>query len=150
MEVRLKRCVAFVLILLDIFFAVAGSMLTTHRQVAGDIGRATVKLMYEFETIDDLPSNYATLYQFVEEEDWIRLNIDNDLRVVNTYYKFNTLRSDVSVLGSDRGCVAYRLINGNIPAQTIWLFNYETAQGKIRNIREYSLTNVKYGGEGVW
>lgn len=150
MEVKMRRALAFVLILVDIFLIVAGFMLVNRRRVTGDIGRSAVKLMYDFDNIEEIPQRYMTLSRFLCEEDWERLNIDNDLRAVNTYYKFNALQSEVHILDSEPGCVAYRLLNGNIPAQTVWFFTFDIVDGKICNVREYEMLNMKYGGEGVW
>lgn len=102
-----------------------------------------VRLMYEFGSVEELPGNYEKLRSLVAEEDFEKLSLDNELRVVNTYFKFQTLPATVEVLRSNRNFVAYTLKSESdgIAPSTVWVFECEIKAGKLCNIREYRCSN---------
>lgn len=145
-----RSLLIFVLVLLDIFFAVAGYILSHQDAVSSDMGTYAVYLMYNFQDVNELPERYSTLQKYVTEEAWEKLDLDGDFRAINAYYKFQAQTSQVHTLLHDDGIVAYRLVNPYILAQDVWLFTYDIDDGAIDNVHEYKMTSVRRGQEGVW
>lgn len=113
-------------------------------------GIIAVKLMYEFDSVEQLPQQYTLLKKLVSEEDFDKLSIDDELRVVNTYFKFQAMPSKVNILRASDGFVAYTITSesDSITANTVWVFEYEKQHGKLCNIREYKCSNqIECGGE---
>lgn len=113
------------------------------------IGRQVLELMYNFEEPSDLSEQYSKLKLLLAEEDWETLNIDNELRVVNTYYKFGAKPSKVKVFYENSNLILYTLENENIDPDQIWAFYYEKLGKRIGNIREYRLTQEEHWKGGV-
>lgn len=111
-----------------------------------DIGVTVVKLMYQFETPQELMDNQSKLREYLVPDEFERLFVDNDLRVVNTYYKFRYSASSVAIVEHCEGYVLYRLRNDNISPSQYWVFQYSTApDGRIENVKEYAVIASKEG-----
>lgn len=108
-----------------------------------DTGCQVVKLMYDFSTPRELVENQARLQSLLTEEEFERLCIDNDLRVVNAYYKFGYSESRVSILEHSEGYVLYQILNSFVDKNVLWVLQYDrTTDGRLTNIREYRSMNV--------
>lgn len=108
-----------------------------------DVGCQAVNLLYDFSTPRELVENQARLQGLLTEEEFERLTIDNDLRVVNAYYKFGYAESRVSILEYSEGYVLYQILNSSVDKNVLWVFQYDkTSDGRLTNIREYRLMNI--------
>ena len=124
---------------LVILLVILGFQVKTLKQYR-DPGVRCVKLMYEFKTPYELQQNQVELSRYLTNAEYKRLNIDNELRVVNTYYKFQYSASKVQIVESGDGYVLYHIINDNVDPNDFWVFLYEQNEnGKLTNIREYRL-----------
>lgn len=131
-----------------VFCAVFGFIAVQSRSAKENLGVLAVKLMYEFDTIEDLNPQYERLHQVVSESAWEHLNINNDLRTINTYFKFRNRPSKVQIVYYRDGLLLYNLITDAVPHQTLWAFQYDIVDGKIDNVREYRLVSLYNGKEG--
>ena len=111
-------------------------------------GVALVKLMYEFSTPAELAVNQVHVRNLLSEEDWERLQLDNPLRVTNSYQKFGYSASAVEIMSYSDTSVVYTIRNAHIDPNAQWVLTYEyDAGGKlIFNVREYSVQSVMGGG----
>lgn len=108
-------------------------------------GVQAVKLMYEFDSPQMLVDNQGKLQGVLTAEEFERLTVDDELRAVNTYFKFGYSSSRVEVVEWDEGYVLYRLHNDYIDTQVYWVFRYElTEDGKLTNVDEYQVTEPGY------
>lgn len=108
-------------------------------------GVQAVKLMYEFDSPQMLVDNQGKLQSILTAEEFKRLTVDEELRAVNTYFKFGYSSSRVEVVEWDEGYVLYRLHNDYIDTQVYWVFRYElTEDGKLTNVDEYQVTEPGY------
>lgn len=111
---------------------------------SADLGVYCVKLLYQFDLPEDILNNQQLLMSVLTEDEFERLTVDDDNRAINAYYKFQYSPSRVLVDDYGPGYVRYRLENEYIDANDVWVFLYElTEDGKITNVREYSVLNWK-------
>lgn len=148
MTARGKQRLLWVLVFIIVFNVVFGFFATRNLGVSRNVGCQVVKLMYEFDDPLYLGPNYARLKEILSDSMWDKLNIDNDQRVVNSYYKFLNESSSVDFVFVRDGFIVYRLHNDNIAEGTLWVFCYDIVDGKVDNIREYKLVSVYRGVEG--
>lgn len=105
---------------------------------SADPGVRCVKLMYEFRTPTELMSKQERLQNILTEEEYARLTVDEEMRAINTYFKFGYAASRVDIVEYGPGYVLYRLANENINYYDLWVFLYEQDEtGLLTNIQEY-------------
>lgn len=115
-------------------------MQATSLGEAADPGVSCVRLMYEFETPNDIIRNQNSLQYLLTEDEFSRLTVDDELRAINSYFKFGYAASRIDIVEYSPGCVVYRIANENINYFDIWIFLYDqNEEGKLYNIREYKL-----------
>lgn len=112
-------------------------------------GVMAVRLMYEFESPAELVSNQSKLESILAPEEFHRLRIDDELRAVNTYFKFGYASSRVEVVSWTNGSVVYHLYNENIDRNQLWVFNYTMRDGLIDDVSEYRVEEPAYT-EGIF
>lgn len=130
------------------FCCVFGFVMQLSKQADMDIGVTAVRLMYEFDDPEDLNDRYASLRRIVNDDAWEVLSIDDELRTVNTYFKFQYQSSSVNIRFHRKGLVLYSLVNNALSPDTIWAFEYDIVNGKISNVREYRWVSVYRGDKG--
>lgn len=102
-----------------------------------DPGIQAVRLLYSFETPEDLVKQLAQLEPMLTKDVAEQLTMD-DSRTVDVYYKFKYQRSSVKIEFVEGTTVYYRLINDNIDPDKLWVFDYELdADGKICKVEEF-------------
>lgn len=148
MVLRMYRIKCALSIVLLLAVAIVGTIGSNARS-KGEIGVRIVRLMYDFNDVNDLAENYAIIRGLVAPSDWDRLNIDNEMRTVNTYFKFKAAPSHVNVVYSRPGIVVYTLTNDNIDGDVHWVFEYDVKDNKVCNIREYRMKSLLNGAGGV-
>lgn len=113
-----------------------------------DSGVQLVRVMYDFSTPVKLAEQQLVVKDLLVEEEWERLQLDNEARVVNTYWKFQYSSSKVHIVDYSNGYVLYTLENDYIQPEQLWMLRYEKdeATGKLCNVREYKLTETMKGG----
>ena len=115
------------------------------------LGLRVLNLMYSYDDVNELSSNYYQIKRLVSEDDWERLNIDNEIRVVNAYMKLKGDPTRVVITKQYEGLIVYRLENSNVNPNTHWVFQYDIEDGKLSNIREYRLQRLYNGDKGlIW
>ena len=149
MELKWKQIYVWACVLAIVFCSVVGYLGLSLDRGELSIGRQVLQLMYTFEEPSDLAEQYAKLKGLLTEEAWDTLNIDNELRVVNTYYKFGAKSSKVKIVYETSGLILYTLENENIDPNRLWAFYYDTLGKKVGNIREYKLTQEEHWKGGV-
>lgn len=108
-------------------------------------GVVAVRLMYQFDSPRELADNQAELMRMLTEDEFSRLTVDEELRAVNTYFKFGYASSRVEVVSYRQGYVLYCLHNENIDPETYWVFLYDVDKdGLLCNIQEYQLVEPGY------
>lgn len=150
MSQRVRVILFWVLLFIIIFSGLSGFLITCSQITYGDLGERTIRVMYEFEDLNDLNEQYPQLESWVDESLWEKFSLNNDSRVISTYYKFQNLKSEVTIKNSTHRNVIYTLSNDYIKKDTRWVFDYVVKNGKIIDIREYEVRAYCYGTKGVW
>lgn len=107
---------------------------------------ALVHAMYSFDSPRELAQKQLTVRDMLSEGEWERLQLDNENRAINAYYKFKYSASQVHVAKSFGGGALYWLENENISASDRWLLLTEDNGEVITRVREYKLL---WGGGSV-
>lgn len=147
-KVKMHEVLLWIDVCVITFCAVFGFFLVQSRGATENLGITAVKLMYEFEKPEDLNAQYRQLRKIVSDDTWEVLNFDNELRVVNTYFKFDYNPSQVEIHYYRDGLILYNLKTAAVPEGTLWAFQYEINHGKIDKVREYQLVSLYDGKEG--
>lgn len=109
-----------------------------------------VQSMYSFQTPQELLQNQRELEVILSPQEYERLNIDNELRAINAYYKFGYTSSRADVQDYSDTYALYKLKNANILYDDLWVFlcsvNKET--GLVENVHEYKVLFPKGNVEG--
>ena len=110
-------------------------------------GVQLVKAMYEFRTPEEMIDNQLIVQRMLVEDEWKRLTIDEPLRNVNAYRKFNYSASKVHILEAVDGFVTYQILNDYINADKLWVLEYSVDKsGKLYDIKEYQAVTATNGG----
>lgn len=105
-----------------------------------ELGEMAVKLMYNFQTLDELDDNMDALKEITTEDVYNNLTIDRTDRTLSVYLKFNNKPVTVVIDESSDSHVIYSLNTESISANRKFVFFYEVGKkGKIEKIRESEL-----------
>lgn len=137
------------LVFVILVFTVTGFTLNHFNTNEYDVGEDVLRLMYEFDSFEELPGNYSRLRNICTPEVWDEISIEGDSRVISSYYKFQTSSSKVEIIERHEGMIVYRLINDYILPTRRFVFYYETSGGILISIREYELKGINWGKAGV-
>lgn len=133
-----KNSVVTLICVCTMFFCIVISTIVVNSTMVHDgFGSNIVRLMYDFDDMTELSENYAILHNLVSEEVWDKISIDNELRVINSYYKFKAEKSSVVVVYEEPGLVMYKIKNSYIQPNMIWVLEYQKSGHKVTDIREY-------------
>lgn len=139
----IRRAYLVTVYFLAIIFCTCSVVVILMAQVQrqDDYGVELVRAMYDFESPAELIANQQVVKSMLTEDEWERLQLDNTLRTVSAYFKFNYNYSRVTVVDSAPGYVMYKIYNESIPRATRWLLFYrrDADSGKLSNIREYKV-----------
>lgn len=123
-------CVLAMMVLLIVFIA-------PEQESSGSV---LVDAMYDFATPAELVANQVVVQDMLVPEEWERLQLDNTLRVTNTYFKFKYSASEVVQKWERNQCICYQLLNEHIGDWRRYLLFYDVNEaGKLCNIREYEI-----------
>ena len=114
-----------------------------------NLGVRIVKAMYEFDDLHELSNNYTGLAVICSDDVWKQITLDNDSRVISTYYKFQASKSEVEVIKAEDNFVIYRLHNEYISPSRLFILYYEYSGNTVTSIREYELEGLSYGDTGA-
>lgn len=146
MSVWLKHSVTVVLTLVYLAFCFTVIYLSSSPDTM-DVGVRAVKLLYDFGTPRELQRNQEKLGTVFTQEVCDSLTINNTMRQVSGYQKFHYSESKVDIIQSGDGFVVYRLVNDEIEAEALWLFQYTVnGDGKIDSVKEYRVVHAQDGG----
>lgn len=113
-----------------------------------DSGVHLVRAMYNFSSPRELAENQLVVKDLLVDEEWQRLQLDDETRVTTTYWKFQYSSSKVHIVDYRQGYVIYTLENDYIQPGQYWVLRYEKDKdtGKLYNVREYKLVETAKGG----
>lgn len=116
-----------------------------------EIAEKVVRCLYDFGSTEQLEANQRELHGLVTESVYNQLTYDSEERRLNTYLKFNSDSSTVSVLRATDSCIFYELDCASIESDRHFVFNYKVNdQGKICNVYEAELIDFIAGEAGQW
>lgn len=146
----MKKRSVLLLVLLFIITATLVSALwyvIYSRRDSGDLGVKAVVLMYEFEKIEDLAEQDASLKTITTESAYKYLTVTDADRALTTYLKFKKKKCSVIIVSSNYsksgGSVVYTLDSVSVSNGRTFSFIYDLVDGKINNPREYECIDFK-------
>ena len=100
------------------------------------LGENAILAMYDYNNVEQLDAQMTVLRAMTTEEVFNQLSIDNKVRTLRVYYKFKQDSVHVNIIKSTDSYVLYSLINENIDEDRIFIFMFDTCNGKISYARE--------------
>lgn len=104
----------------------------------GKVGVNAVKLLYDFNNINDLANNLEDLRGMMTEKCYYKTTVLNSDKSLNTYLKLKKKATKVNIIDSKPGFVLYSLENENITESRLFIFSYRlNLFGDIYDVREF-------------
>lgn len=105
---------------------------------SGRVGSKAVKLLYEFDSIDELEDNLVKLRSMMTDRCYYSVTVLNSDKSLNTYLKFKKEKTKVNILDSKPGFILYSIDNPNISSDRLFIFSYRlNGSGEIEEVREF-------------
>ena len=104
----------------------------------GRVGSEAVKLLYNFDNINELEDNLVGLKSMMTVRCYYSTTVVNSDKSLNTYLKLKKAKTTVKIIESKPGFVLYSLDNPNITSSRLFIFSYKlNLFGKIEEVREF-------------
>ena len=104
----------------------------------GDVGVKAVKLLYDFNNINELADNLYDLKEMMTEKCYYKTTVLNSDKSLNTYLKLKKKATEVNIIDSKPGFVLYSLKNENITESRLFILSYRlNLLGDICEVREF-------------
>lgn len=113
--------------------------ITIHLQLNERIGIEAIRLMYDFNSLDELSYNMNKLKEITTPKVYHQVDINYDRRVINLYFKFKADPTHVDIISTAPNSVCYRIKNKHVSETRTFLARYKLHNGKICELREYEL-----------
>ncbi|MGL4950168.1 MAG: hypothetical protein ACRC5M_07270 [Anaeroplasmataceae bacterium] len=130
-----------------VLLVIIGFMFMAMRTPKETEGAKVVKLLYNFDTIEQLAVQDYDLEKLTTESAYKYLTVTNSDRALNTYLKFNKKPTEVQILregySSKGGYVLYTLNTTALSAGRKFLFMYDLEDGLVTNPREMECIDFK-------
>lgn len=99
--------------------------LRQRRLNAKDVGLRALYAMYDFDTLEQLDRQMATLAECTTEEVYTQLTIDCENKTLETYLKFKNEATSVIVLECTDDYIKYSLKNKFVSEDRQFIFMYK-------------------------
>lgn len=133
----LKITISFLLIIviiICIFFIKKGTFKYNEQ-----LGIQVLTTLYEFETVDEFEKNMEEFQNYVSEDVFYQMTVDNTDRVLGVYLKLKGNSCNVDIVESTSNYIVYHLISNSIERERLFLFCFSVENGKIIEIKEAEL-----------
>ncbi len=103
------------------------------------LGIQTLRALYEFNSLDEFEENMRKFEDYVSEDVFQQMTIDNSDRVLGVYLKLKGNSCAVDIVDSTSDYIVYHLISDSIEKERLFLFCYKVSNKKIIDIKEAEL-----------
>lgn len=113
------------------------------------LGKQCISLMYTFNDLYDLQDKESKWLSLIDKELQDDFRLDNDSRMISTYFKFKNKPTKVEFVYSSNSVIVYKVKNENIAEDRLFMFTFRISKGRLTSIREYELKGVSKGGTDI-
>ena len=113
-----------------------------------DAGVAMVRLLYEYDQIQDVYDRQDQIRSQCSPEVWSELSSANDAHWNGTYERTQNAETKVRIVMTRPGLVIYALENEFVYPAYLWCFEYEVDHGLFTSVREYKLVGMRESKDG--
>lgn len=133
----LKMIISFVVIMILVicFLFYRNTILKSNEK----LGIQTLRALYEFNSLDEFEENMGKFEDYVSEDVFQQMTIDNSDRVLGVYLKLKGNSCAVDIVDSTSDYIVYHLISDSIEKERLFLFCYKVSNKKIIDIKEAEL-----------
>lgn len=133
----LKMIISFVVIMILVicFLFYRNTILKSTEK----LGIQTLRALYEFNSLDEFEENMRKFEDYVSEDVFQQMTIDNSDRVLGVYLKLKGNSCAVDIVDSTSDYIVYHLISDSIEKERLFLFCYKVSNKKIIDIKEAEL-----------
>ncbi len=133
----LKMIISFVVIMILVicFLFYRNTILKSNEK----LGIQTLRALYEFNSLDEFEENMRKFEDYVSEDVFQQMTIDNSDRVLGVYLKLKGNSCAVDIVDSTSDYIVYHLISDSIEKERLFLFCYKVSNKKIIDIKEAEL-----------
>ncbi len=133
----LKMIISFVVIMILVicFLFYRNTILKSNEK----LGIQTLRALYEFNSLDEFEENMRKFEDYVSEDVFQQMTIDNSDRVLGVYLKLKGNSCAVNIVDSTSDYIVYHLISDSIERDRLFLFCYKVSNKKIIDIKEAEL-----------
>ncbi len=133
----LKMIISFVVImtLVICFLFYRNTILKSNEK----LGIQALRALYEFNSLDEFEENMRKFEDYVSEDVFQQMTIDNSDRVLGVYLKLRGNSCAVDIVDSTSDYIVYHLISDSIEKERLFLFCYKVSNKKIIDIKEAEL-----------
>lgn len=133
----LKMIISFVVIMILVicFLFYRNTILKSNEK----LGIQTLRALYEFNSLDEFEENMRKFEDYVSEDVFQQMTIDNSDRVLGVYLKLKGNFCAVDIVDSTSDYIVYHLISDSIEKERLFLFCYKVSNKKIIDIKEAEL-----------
>ena len=128
--VRVFFCAVLLVALAVIYFSAEES------SAKAELGVEAVKLMYNFQSVEELESNQKRLARIMDEDTFYGLTYDNENRQLYTYVQYYGSHSTVNVVESTDRYVLYRIESECVESDRLFVMLFEVDGGRIVKVKE--------------
>ena len=128
----LKMIISFVVIMILVicFLFYRNTILKSNEK----LGIQTLRALYEFNSLDEFEENMRKFEDYVSEDVFQQMTIDNSDRVLGVYLKLKGNSCAVDIVDSTSDYIVYHLISDSIEKERLFLFCYKVSNKKIIDI----------------
>lgn len=145
----IKRAAQIICVVCIAFSAFLGFYMTSFMgRGSEDVGVEMVRLLYEYESLDELYGRLDAIERMCTEEACAILTPDNAEHFEGAWERTGNLPTRVRIVWARPGMVVYALETEAQRQADLWCFSYELHKGLFDNVREYKLSATRRDAKG--
>ena len=114
-----------------------------YQGVSDDSGVAMLRLLYEYDNIQDIYDRSDEIRARCSEDVWSTLSPDNEAHWKGTWERTKNAPTKVRVVMERPGLIIYALDNEFVYPSYLWCFEYTIERGVFTDVREYKLVGSR-------
>ena len=112
------------------------------------IGVAMLRLMYEYDSIEDVYDREDEIRSRCTDEVWKQINFDNQGHWDGAWERTKNAPTRIRVLRTYPGLIVYAIESEFVHPAYLWCFEYTLDHGKFSSIREYQIVGLRESTDG--
>lgn len=119
-----------------------------YHETYDDRGVAFLRMLYEYESIEDIYSRSKEIQSRCSDDVWEELDPSNEAHWKGTWERTKNAPTKVRVVMERPGMIIYALDNEFVYPQYLWCFEYTIERGVFTSVREYQIVGKKSSEDG--